>query len=61
MKHFAEQIFRAEKTGGGGSEAITGMATKDFASAMMTTDGTTFDLKNFQSRKEVYTHTYILL
>ena len=46
-------IIRAEKTGGGGSEAITGLATQQFASAMVTADGTTFDVKDYQSKKEV--------
>ena len=46
-------MIRAEKTGGGGSEAITGLATQQFASAMVTADGTTFDVKDYQSKKEV--------
>jgi len=45
--------FRAEKTGGGGSEAITGLATQDFASSMVTADGNAFDAKEYQYKKEV--------
>lgn len=46
-------FLRAEKTGGGGSEALTELASQQFASAMVTADGTTFDIKDYQSKKEV--------